>query len=112
MKIEYKSAVVRDIAQKKEYIETILKNKKAAQKLAASILRAVSLLASNPRMGAPLQGKYDVETDLRFLIVARQLVFYRIVNDELISVVRVLDGRQDYMALLFGNMAVEKGGPF
>ena len=56
MKIEYKSAVVRDIAQKKEYIETILKNKKAAQKLAASILRAVSLLASNPRMGAPLQG--------------------------------------------------------
>ena len=53
-----------------------------------------------------------METDLRFLIVARQLVFYRIVNDELISVVRVLDGRQDYMALLFGNMAVEKGGPF
>lgn len=28
MKIEYKSAAVRDIAQKKEYIEAILKNKK------------------------------------------------------------------------------------
>lgn len=28
MKIEYKSATVRDIAQKKEYIEAILKNKK------------------------------------------------------------------------------------
>ena len=105
MRIEYKSAAVQDIAQKKEYIETVLKNKKAAHKLAASILRAVSLLASNLRMGAPLHGKYDVETNPRFLIVARQLVFYRIVNDGLISVVRVLDGRQDYMALLFGDMA-------
>lgn len=103
MKIEYKSAAVRDIAPKKEYIETVLKNKKAAHKLVASILRAVSLLANNPRMGAPLHGKYDVKTDLRFLIVARQLVFYRIANDELISVIRVLDGRQDYMALLFGD---------
>lgn len=28
MKIEYKSAAVQDIAQKKEYIEAILKNKK------------------------------------------------------------------------------------
>lgn len=105
MKIEYKSAAVRDIAQKKEYIETVLKNRKAAGKLTSSILRAVSLLANNPQMGTQLHGKHDVETDLRFLIVAKQLVFYRIANDELISVVRVLDGRQDYMALLFGDMA-------
>ena len=31
MKIEYKSAAVRDIAQKKEYIEAILKTKKACK---------------------------------------------------------------------------------
>ena len=42
-----------------------------------------------------------METDLRFLIIARQLKFYRIVN-ELISVIRVLDGRQDYMAPCLG----------
>lgn len=29
--------------------------------------------------------------------------FYRIVDDEYISVARVIDGRQDYMAILFGE---------
>jgi len=103
MRIEYKSAAVRDIVQKKEYIETVLKNKQAARNLAATMLHAVSLLASNPYMGAELRGKFDVDTDLRFFVVAKQLVFYRIAGEDLISVVRILDGRQDYMALLFGD---------
>lgn len=53
-------------------------------------------------MGVPLNGKFDVESDLRFLIISKQLVFYRIENEAQISVVRVLDGRQDYMSILFG----------
>lgn len=101
MRIEYKSAALRDITQRRDYIAHELNNGPAAQKLVASILRAVSLLADNPRMGAPLSGKYDIETDIRFLIVAKQFVFYRVVDDELISVIRILDGRQDYMAILF-----------
>ena len=78
-----------------------MKNKPAAEKLTVSILRAVSLLADNPRMGVPLNGKFDVDSDLRFLIVSKQLVFYRIEDETLVSVVRVLDGRQDYMSILF-----------
>ena len=70
LRIEYKGAALRDLAQKKEYLETVLKNKRAAQKLAAAVLHTVSLLKSNPHMGAELRGKYDVDTDLRFLIVA------------------------------------------
>lgn len=52
-------------------------------------------------MGAELSEKYDVDTDLRYLIVSKHLVFYRVVNEEHIEVTRVLDGRQDYMAILF-----------
>ena len=103
--IEYKSAALRDLTQKKEYLETVLKNRQAAQKLASTVLQAVSLLGSNPYMGAELKSKYDVDTDLRFFIVAKQLVFYRVVDKSLISVIRILDGRQDYMALLFGDIA-------
>lgn len=103
LRIEYKGAALRDLAQKKEYLETVLKNKRAAQKLAAAVLHTVSLLKSNPHMGAELRGKYDVDTDLRFLIVAKQVVFCRITDGSLISVVRILDGRQDYMAILFGD---------
>ena len=43
LRIEYKGAALRDLAQKKEYLETVLKNKRAAQKLAA----AVSRIAAN-----------------------------------------------------------------
>lgn len=101
MKIRYKSAALRDIQQKQDYIGTVLKNKPAAQKLTRSILRAVSSLADNPRMGVPLSGKFDVDSDFRFLTVSKQLIFYR-VEEEQISVARVLDGRQDYMSILFG----------
>ena len=48
-----------------------------------------------------LSRKFSVETDLRFLVVAKQLVFYRVVEDDHVEVTRVLDGRQDYLALLF-----------
>ena len=101
MKIRYKRAALRDIQQKQEYITSVLKNRPAAEKLTVSILRAVSLLADNPRMGIPLSGKFDVDSDLRFLIVSKQLVFYRIEDETFVSVVRVLDGRQDYMSILF-----------
>lgn len=102
MNITYKSAALRDIQQKRDYIGNILSNKQAARKLTESILRAVSLLAENPRMGVPLRSRYEVDSDLRFLIVSKQLVFYRIEDETQISVVRILDGRQDYMAILFG----------
>lgn len=102
MKITYKSAALRDIQQKRDYIGTTLNNKPAAQKLTKSILRAVSLLADNPEMGVPLSGKFDVDSDLRFLIVSKQLIFYRVEDETRISVVRILDGRQDYMSILFG----------
>ncbi len=52
-------------------------------------------------MGTELCSRYAVDTDIRFLVVAKQIVFYRVVGNEYVEVTRVLDGRQDYMALLF-----------
>jgi len=101
MRIEYKSLALRDLAQKQNYISNELKNKSAAKKLTAAILRAVSQLAEHPHMGAPLNSRFEIESDLRFIVVAKQIVFYQIVEGEYISVVRILDGRQDYMAILF-----------
>lgn len=101
MKITYKGLALRDIEEKRTYLTHTLKNPSAAQKLVTSILQAVSLLSDNPRMGTMLNSKFEVDTDLRYIIASRQLVFYRIVDDGYISVTRVLDGRQDYMAILF-----------
>ncbi len=103
MTITYKSLALRDIEEKRAYLTHTLKNPPAAQKLVASILRAVSRLADYPRMGTMLNSKFEVDTDLRYLTVSKQLVFYRIIDDAYISVTRVLDGRQDYMAILFAE---------
>ena len=101
MIIRYKNAALRDIQQKQDYIANVLKNKKAAQNLVSSILRTVSQLMDNPMMGVPLNSTFDVDSDLRFFIISKQLAFYRIEDESVISVVRVLDGRQDYMSILF-----------
>ena len=102
MRIHYKKIAIDDIQATERYISQELHNKTAAKKLTRSIAQAVSLLADNPYMGTPLNSKFDVDTDLRFLVVSKQLVFYRVAEaDERIDVTRVLDGRQDYMAILF-----------
>lgn len=101
MKIIYKKTAVDDIRQTQQYISKELHNPKAAKNLTQRIIREISQLSSNPYMGVPLNSKYDVDTDIRILIVAKQLVFYRVVEDSHVEIIRVLDGRQDYLALLF-----------
>lgn len=101
MKILYKKTAIEDIQETERYISKELHNRQAARKLTRMIVQTISLLAENPYMGAALNGKYDVDTDLRFLIVSKHLIFYRVRGEESIEITRVIDGRQDYMALLF-----------
>lgn len=102
MKIVYKHQAVLDIRQTQEYIAETLGNKGAAQKLVASILKAISLLEENPMMGVSMGAKFEIKTSIRFFIAAKHLVFYEISEDNMLSILRVLDGRQDYLAILFG----------
>lgn len=101
MRIVYKRTALLDLQRTRDYITDTLKNKSAAQKLVASVLHAVSQLSDYPMMGTALNSRYDADSDIRFLVVSKQLVFYQIVDDSLISIIRILDGRQDYMSILF-----------
>lgn len=101
MKVFFKKTAIDDIQAAESYIAQKLRNKDAAKKLTATIFNAALLLSDNPYMGAALSGKFPVETDLRFLIVSKHLIFYRVIYDEHIEITRVLDGRQDYMSILF-----------
>lgn len=101
MKIIYKKTAIMDIQNTERYITEKLHNKKAARQLTERIVREISQLSANPFMGVMLNSKYDVDTDIRILIVAKQLVFYRVVEENYIEIIRVLDGRQDYLARLF-----------
>ncbi len=101
MRVFFKKTAIDDINATSAYIADVLKNKVAAKKFSTSIYDAAMLLADHPYIGAALNGKYPVDTDLRFLTVSKHLIFYRVVENNHIEVTRVLDGRQDYMARLF-----------
>lgn len=101
MKVLFKKTALDDMQATERYILETLGNGVAAKKLTQRVFDAIMLLEENPYMGTELCRKFAVETDLRFLVVAKQLVFYRVVADDHIEVTRVLDGRQDYLALLF-----------
>ena len=101
MKIRYKKTAIEDIQATEEYIRGVLHNGVAAKRLTGRIVQAISLLADNPYMGTPLSGRFDVESDLRYLLVSDQMIFYRVAEESRVEVTRVLNGRQDYISLLF-----------
>lgn len=101
MEIKYRPAAIADIQKASDYINQVLKNQPAAITLQKRIFHSISLLKENPFMGTPLSSKFDeLETDVRFIVVSKQLIFYE-VHDDFIEIIRILDGRTDYMALLF-----------
>ena len=100
MKVRYKKTAIEDIRATEEYIRGVLRNA-AAGKLTGRITQAVSLLSENPCVGTPINSRFDVETDLRYLLVSDQLIFYRVVEGSHVEVIRVLNGRQDYLSILF-----------
>ena len=103
MKLQYRPAAIDDILREADYIENVLKNRSAAGQLKTNILHGVSLLKDNPEMGRLLSDKYEgLDTAMRSIVISKQLIFYEICDDA-IEVVRVLDVRTDYMALLFGE---------
>ena len=52
-------------------------------------------------MGMLLKNKYEeIEADYRFITINKQMVFYEI-NQDTIEIIRIIDGRTDYITHLF-----------
>ena len=101
MKIYYRPAATEDIKRVSDYLKNVLKNPVAAQKLKRKILNGISLLKENSEMGVILKNKYEeVDSDYRFITIKKHLVLYKI-NDDIIEIVRIIDGRTDYITHLF-----------
>ena len=103
MKVVYRPAAIDDIKSTAAYIENELKNPQAAERFKERILNSVSLLKDNHNMGNLLSNKYEfinIKCDYQYIVLNKQLVFYQI-SDDVIEVVRVLDGRTNYLTHLF-----------
>lgn len=105
MKLRYTPEAISDIQEIKRYIQHTLHNPTAAARIAKAILDTCSSLKTFPQMGMSVQSKTGFETDLRMLPCENWIAVYRIEPDsDAVSVARIIDGRQDYMRILFGEI--------
>ncbi len=105
-KLRITPVAANDLAEIKAYISLELHNPQAAQRIVKSVTNDLRHLQQNPYLGFSVSAKIGRETDLRALLSGNYFLFYRVEN-ETVQVARVLDGRQDYLRVLFG-MAEEK----
>lgn len=101
-KLKITPAAASDLAEINAYISTQLHNPQAARRIVKIIAHDLRLLQQNLHLGFSVSAKIGRETNLRALLSGNYFLFYRIEN-ETIQVSRVLDGRQDYLRVLFGT---------
>ena len=106
-KLRITPAAASDLAEIKAYISLELHNPQAAQRIVRSITHDLRHLQQSPHLGFAVSAKIGMETDLRALLSGNYFLFYRVEN-ETVQVARILDGRQDYLRVLFG--AAEESG--
>ena len=105
MKLNYTPEAISDIQEIRRYIKHTLRNPTAAARISKAILNTCSSLKAFPKMGMSVERKTGFETDLRMIPCENWIAVYRVEPDSnVVSIARIIDGRQDYMRILFGDM--------
>ena len=89
-----------DLNEAAGYIAHHLKNPSAAARLLRRIKEDTRKLRDFPEMGTPLGGSGDVA--YRYIVCGSYMVFHHYSSDT-VYIDRILYGRRDYMAILFGS---------
>ena len=84
------------------YIAKSLQNPIAAQNVMKRITDGIRVLEQYAQAGFPISARTGIDTGLRILVCGVYLAVYR-VQDDVVSVARVINGRQDYITELFGK---------
>lgn len=100
MKLIYSPEAIDDILNTRQYITKKLKNPSAAKRISRMIRNACKQLKDQPLLGMSVEAKIGYVCDYRYLICDKWLVFYR-AEENHIEIIRVLDGRSDYLKVLF-----------
>jgi addiction module RelE/StbE family toxin len=99
-KIRINPLAAKDLIEIKDYISKELERPKAAIKIINQIIESYSNLKKFPEMGLELSKKINIDTDFRYLISGKYIIFYRI-EKEFISIYRILYSKRDYLKILF-----------
>ena len=96
-----------DMREIGDYISRELRNPDAALRMIRRFQDAMTPLREFPEMGSPLLMAGKQSAPYRFLVCGSYLIFYHI-GGEAVYIDRVLYGRRDYLALLFGDKLEEE----
>ena len=107
MKIRVSPTALNDLKEIKSYIENDLSNPIAANNVVKRIIDDYSRLEISPHMGPSLSTKVPFDTDYCFIVSGNYLVFYK-VEDDYISVNRILYGRRDYIKIIFDDIKFDE----
>ena len=99
MIVQYTPEFRRDLRKLKTRLEN--EGFPSADTIGKDILTACSDLKNNPEKGLSAADRFEIDTDMQFLILGMNIVFYRI-NGETIEIVRLFDTRTDILFRLFG----------
>ena len=79
-----------------------LKNPDAAKRTVRAVTNELRTLERFPMAGPSIEALTGYETDLRLFICGKRVALYKIKNDA-VYIARIVDPRQDYLRILFGN---------
>ncbi len=100
MKLVYTPEFRQDLRAIKSYY---LKKdaKEYAKNLGIKVLTACTELKDCPQKGKEASKRFGIDADMRFLVLGRYMIFYRI-DDETIEIIRIFDTRTNIIFRIFG----------
>ena len=101
-KIHISSEAARDLTEIKRYIAAELKNPEAAKRTVRAITSDLRTLERFPEAGPSIEALTGYATELRYYVCGKHLALYKVESDA-VYIARIVDPRQDYLRILFGD---------
>lgn len=99
--IHYTDSAVQDLEETLDYIDHVLLNPTASDRLLETLGRQLEHLSDLPQTHAVVDDPFFRSCEIRFAVVNNYLVFYTIdANRHMVLILRFLYGRRDWLSLL------------
>ncbi len=102
MTIRYSVEFIADLDKIEAVYRDILFIPESGKKLISGLLETCINIEKFPLMGIDLKTKTNIENNYRFVVYNNFLLFYTVTED-VPTMIRVLDGRMDYLKVLFNK---------
>ena len=102
MKLRYTPRALEQLSAIHDFIRDEYGNPRVAKRVTDAIVAQCASLKDFPESGTTLRARFGLDTDIRYLVCAGYMIFYRVEGDY-VSIGAVIHGKTDYLHTLFGN---------